>query len=188
VLSCTREFKIETFCFFFRKIIKKLKKGGDKMPLPCSLKIPEFPGSSEKEGREDTIDVYEVEHYTVLPVREEDARAAGIRIHKPLRVVAEIDKATPGLMKACSTGQNLSQAVLDFYRINPATRSEEKYYSITLRHARVVKAGPFFPITFQKKNKFFRHMVEYSFVAEEIEWNWIPDSVVEADRWQSPGG
>ena len=158
------------------------------MPLPCSLKIPEYPGSSEKEGREDSIDVYEVEHYTVLPIREEDARASGIRIHKPMRVVAEIDKATPGLMKACSTGQNLSEAVLNFYRINPETRSEEKYYSITLRHARVVKAGPFFPMTFQKKNKFFRHMVEYNFVAEEIEWNWRPDSVVEMDKWQVPGG
>jgi len=105
-----------------------------------------------------------------------------------MRVVAEIDKATPGLMKACSTGQNLSEAVLDFYRISHGTRSEEKYYSIRLRHARVVKAGPFFPMTFQKKNKSFRHMVEYNFVAEEIEWNWLPDSVVEMDRWQAPGG
>ena len=31
-------------------------------------------------------------------------------------------------------------------------------------------------------------MVEYNFVAEEIEWNWLPDSVVEMDRWQAPGG
>jgi type VI secretion system secreted protein Hcp len=179
--------KIETLGLLLRRIIEKCKKGGDKMPLPCSLKVPEYPGSSQKEGREDAIDVYEVEHYTVLPIREEDARASGIRIHKPMRVIAEIDKATPGLMKACSTGQNLSQAVLDFYRINPQARSEEKYYTITLRHARVVKAGPFFPMTFLKKNKFFRHMVEYNFVAEEIEWSWLPDSVVEVDRWQAPG-
>ncbi len=158
------------------------------MPLPCSLIIPEFPGSSEKEGRADSIDIYEVEHYTVLPVREENGRASGIRVHKPMRVIAEIDKATPGLMKACSSGQNLSEAVLNFYRIDPKTRSEQKYYVITLRDARVVKAGPFFPMTFQKKNKFFQHMVEYSLVAEKIEWQWLPDSVVEMDSWQAPGG
>ena len=31
------------------------------MPTPCNLKVAEYPGSSEKEGREDTSDVFEVE-------------------------------------------------------------------------------------------------------------------------------
>jgi hypothetical protein len=31
-------------------------------------------------------------------------------------------------------------------------------------------------------------MEQVSFVYEEIEWKWIPDSVVEMDKWRSPGG
>jgi type VI secretion system Hcp family effector len=76
--------------------------------------IAEYPGSSEKEGRESTIDIFEVEHYLHQPVREEDGMASGVRVHSPLRVVAQIDKATPGLHKACCTGQNLKEVRLDF--------------------------------------------------------------------------
>lgn len=158
------------------------------MPFPCSLRVPDYPGSSVIVGREDTIDIYGVAQFTELPVREEDGRPAGIRVHHPLRVVAEINKAMPGLMKACVTGQNLSEVTLDFYRIDPHTRSEAKYFTITLRSARVVKAGPFFPLTFQEENRNYRHMVEYSFAWEQIEWNWLPDSVIEMDDWRSRGG
>jgi len=157
------------------------------MPVPCNLNIPEYPGSSQKQGRQDTIDVFEVEQFTTLPIREEDGRTNGIRKHNPLRVVAEVDKATPGLMKACSTGQRLQSVTLDFYRIDPNTRSESKYFVITMKDARVVRAGPFFPLTFLKKNEDFRHMVQYEFVSEGVEWNWLPDSVVEMDTWTQPG-
>ena len=156
------------------------------MPVPCNLRVPEYPGSSEKEGREDTIDVFEVEQITTLPIRREDGRTNGIRTHSPLRVIAEIDKATPGLMKACATGQNLAEIELDFYRIDPPARSEVKYFVITMRQARVAKAGPFFPLTFLKENRKYRHMMRYEFVSEEIEWNWLPDSVVEIDKWRAP--
>ncbi len=29
---------------------------------------------------------------------------------------------------------------------------------------------------------------EVSFEYEEIEWKWIPDNVVETDKWRAPGG
>jgi type VI secretion system secreted protein Hcp len=157
------------------------------MPIPCNLKIAEYPGSSEIEGRDGTIDVFEIEHYLHLPVREEDGQSAGVRVHSPLRVVAQLDKATPGLHKACCTGQNLKEAVLDFYRIDPMTRSQAKYFTITLRQARVVDVRPYMPMSFVPANEPFRHMVQYSFVYEEIEWNWLPDSVVEMDKWRAPG-
>lgn len=33
-----------------------------------------------------------------------------------------------------------------------------------------------------------RHMSQYSYVYEEIEWNWSPSSVVEMDKWRAPTG
>ncbi|MBX3394914.1 MAG: type VI secretion system tube protein Hcp [Phycisphaerae bacterium] len=156
------------------------------MPTPCNLKIAEYPGSSEKAQRENTIDVFEIEHYVHAPVREEDGMPTGVRVHSPLRVVCQIDKATPGLHKALCTAQNLASVVLDFYRIDPKTRAEQKYYSITLTNARVVDIRPYMPMSFVPANEPYRHMVQYSFVYEKIEWNWMPDSVVEMDEWRSP--
>ncbi len=157
------------------------------MPTPCNVKIAEYPGSSEKQGREDTIDVFEIEHYLHQPIREEDGMPSGVRVHSPLRLVCQVDKATPGLHKALCTAQNLKEVVLDFYRIDPATRSEAKYFNITLRKARVVDIRPYMPMSFVPLNEPYRHMVQYSFTYEEIEWNWLPDSVVEMDHWRAPG-
>ena len=91
------------------------------MPTPCNLKVEGYPGSSEKEGREDTSDVFEIEHHIHQPLDPTTGQATGVRVHSPMRVVKVVDKATPGFHKALCTGENLKSAILDFYRIDPAT-------------------------------------------------------------------
>lgn len=154
------------------------------MPIPCNLKVTEYPGSSEKTGREGTSDVVEVEHHVHLPVNPTTGESSGVRVHSPLRVVKCIDKATPGFHKALCTGQNLSEVVLDFYRIDPESRSEKKYYTITLTKARIVDIRPFMPMSFLPANESYRHMEQVSFQYEKIEWNWLPDGIVSQDAWR----
>jgi type VI secretion system secreted protein Hcp len=139
------------------------------------------------EGRDDTSDVFEIEHHIHQPVDPTTGLPTGVRVHNPLRVVKEIDKASPGFHKALCTGQNLSVVMLDFYRIDPTTRMQKKYYTITMRNARIVDVRPYFPMSFVPENESYRHMEQVSFVYEEIEWNWLPDSMVEMDRWRSAG-
>ena len=141
------------------------------MPTPCNLKVAEYPGSSEKEGREDTSDVFEIEHHIHQPVDLTTGMATGVRVHSPMRIVKVIDKATPGFHKALATGQNLSEAVITFYRIDPMTRQEQEYYRITMRQARIVDIQPYMPMSFVPANESYRHMEQVSFVYEEIEWN-----------------
>ena len=158
------------------------------MPTPCNLRVGEYPGSSEQEGREDTSDVFEIEHHIHQPVEPTTGQASGVRVHALLRIVKLIDKATPGFMKALCTGQNLAEVELKFYRIDPASREEAAYYTITLRQCRIVDIQPYMPMSFVPTNESYRHMEQVSFVYEEIEWNWMPDSVVEMDKWRAPGG
>ena len=158
------------------------------MPTPCNLYVGEYPGSSEKEGREDSSDVFEIEHHIHQPVDLTTGQATGVRVHSAMRVVKTIDKCTPGFHKALCTGQNLAEVKLMFYRISPASRQEEEYYSIILRNARIVDIQPYMPMSFDPKNESYRHMEQVSFVYEEIEWNWLPDSAVEMDKWRAPGG
>ena len=157
------------------------------MPTPCNLKVPEYPGSSEKEGRDGTCDVFEIEHHVHAPIDITTGQPAGVRVHSPLKIAKLIDKASPGFLKALCTAQNLKEVTLDFYRIDPETREEAKYYTITMKKARIVDIRPFMPMSFVPANESFRHMEEVSFVYEEIEWKWIPDSVVENDQWRKPG-
>ena len=158
------------------------------MPTPCNLMIAEYPGSSEKEGREDTIDIFEIEHHIHQPCDMTTGQATGVRVHSPIRLVAQIDKSMPGLHKAMCTGQNLAEVVLDFWRIDPATRSETKYFTITFRQCRIVDCAPYMPMSFLPQNEPYRHMVQYSMVYEEIEWSWLPESMVELDKWRAPSG
>lgn len=158
------------------------------MPTPCNLRVPEYPGSSEKEGREDTSDVFEIEHHLHQPVEPTTGQATGVRVHSPMRIVKVVDKATPGFHKALCTGQNLAEVTLDFYRIDPTTRSEAKYYTITMFNVRIVDIRPYMPMSFVPSNESYRHMEQVSMVYEKIEWNWLPDSAVEEDAWRSSAG
>jgi type VI secretion system secreted protein Hcp len=157
-------------------------------PTPCNLTIAEYPGSSEKPSRQGTSDVFAVDHELVQPFDAATGLANGVRQHRPLTVLKVIDKATPGFHKALATGQNLQQAVLDFYRIDPATREEVKYYMITLTNVRIVGMKTMMPTSFLPENESYRHMEEVRLVYERIEWNWIPDSVVEMDQWHALPG
>lgn len=152
-------------------------------PTPCSLYVCEYPGSSEKVGRANSSDIFAIEHKLFVPFDSATGQASGARVHTPLTVVKQIDKATPGFHKALVTGQNLSEVILRWYRIDPFTRSEAEYYRITLRNARIVTMETFMPMSFLPENESFRHMEKVSFVYEEIEWNWLPDSIIEVDRW-----
>ena len=104
------------------------------MPTPCNLRVPEYPGSSEKEGREDTSDVFEIEHHLHQPVEPTTGQASGVRVHSPFRIVKLIDKATPGFHKALCTGQNLTEVTVDFYRIDPDSREEVHLRRLVVQH------------------------------------------------------
>ena len=149
-----------------------------------AMNIPEYPGSGVGEGREDASLILDVEQTIVQPFDPLTGSAARIRQHGPMSVIKQIDKATPGLHKALCTGQNLSQVELHYYRIDPQTRQEEVYYRITLRNVRVVEIGP---TTNYVTAEGYKHMEKVSFVYEEIEWNWLPDSIVETERWAASG-
>ena len=153
-------------------------------PTPCSLYVCEYPGSSEKVDRVNSSDIFAIEHKIFQPFDPDTGEATGVRVHTPLTVVKVIDKATPGFHKALVTGENLSEVTLRWYRIDPDFREEVEYYRITLRNARIVTIETFMPMSFLPENESFRHMEKVSFVYEEIEWNWLPDSIVEQDSWR----
>jgi type VI secretion system secreted protein Hcp len=157
------------------------------MPMPCYLKIPEYPGSCEQEGREDCILVEAVHHNVSVPIDPNSGSQIGHRVHRPLRVTKMIDKSSPGLFKALTTGQTLACVTLDFYRID-SFGAEENYYRITLEKAHIVDIDLEVPNCLAPANDKLPHMEHVSFVYQTITWEHLIDSVMEVDEWGLPGG
>ena len=143
---------------------------------PANLTVAGHPGGSLKAGREDSSDIFAIEHILVQSFDQLTGVPDRLPAHGPLTVVKHIDKATPGLHKAWATGELIEELTLDFYRIDPQTRAEEKYYVISLLDARIISIELFMPMSFLPQNETFGHMEKVSFVYGAVQWEWVPDN------------
>lgn len=160
------------------------------MPMPSHMTVDgenqgKIDGSCDMEGREDTILVYEMTHDLHIPRDPQSGLASGKRIHGPLRIVKEFDKASPKLAQALCTGEHMKEVVIKWYRIDPKG-SEEHYFTHTLQNAIVVEIKPYMPLAFLPENEPYRHMEEVSFTYEKIKWTWEVDGIEAEDSWKAP--
>jgi type VI secretion system secreted protein Hcp len=65
------------------------------------------------------------------------------------------------------------------------TGVEELYYIITLRDAQIESIHLYIPNCLVPANESLTHMEEVAFSYAEIEWYWVPDSIIEMDKWRS---
>jgi type VI secretion system secreted protein Hcp len=152
------------------------------MAMPFYLECAEYPGSCEQMGREGWILCEALDHQIVIPFDPQSGRPAGLRKHSSFRITKVFDKSSPGLHRACCSGQLLRELKFRFFRIDP-TGAEELYYMITLRAAFVEAIHPYIQNCLLPEYASLTHMEEVAFNYAEIEWEWLPDGVVEMDRW-----
>jgi type VI secretion system secreted protein Hcp len=142
-------------------------------------------GSCDIKGREGTILVYALDHHIEIPRDTHSGLPTGKRVHLPMTVTKEIDKSSPKLYQALTSGEQLSEVVLDFYRISP-TGTEEKYFTSKLENAIIVSIEAFYPETFIPANEPYKHMEKVSFTYEKVIWTWQPDGIEAEDSWKAP--
>ena len=160
------------------------------MPMPCHLSVTgknqgKIEGSCDIQGREGTKLVYSLDHPIEIPRDTHTGLPTGKRVHKPLTVTCEIDKASPKILQALTSGEQLSEVLVDFYRISP-TGAEEKYYTIKLEDAIIVSHEAHFPETFKPESEVYHHLEDISFTYEKIVWTWQPDGIEAEDSWKAP--
>jgi type VI secretion system secreted protein Hcp len=160
------------------------------MPMPCHMELEgmkqgKIEGSCDMQGREGTVLVFAMNHDIHIPRDPQTGLGSGKRIHGPLTVVKEYDKASPKLYQALCTGEHMKNVKLKWYRINPQG-NEEHYFTHLLEDAIVVEIKPYMPIAFLKENEPYRHMEEVSFTYSKIKWVWEPDGVEAEDSWRAP--
>jgi len=142
-------------------------------------------GSCEMQGREGTILIYAMKHHIHIPRDTHSGLPTGKRVHNPLAVVKEYDKASPKLYQALCTGEQFSNVTIKWYRIDP-TGKEEHYFTTKLEDAIIVDMKPYMPETFLAQNEPYKHMEEVSFTYSKIIWTWEPDGIEAQDEWAVP--
>ncbi|MBN2515595.1 MAG: Hcp family type VI secretion system effector [Deltaproteobacteria bacterium] len=160
------------------------------MSMPSHLSLTgknqgKIEGSCDIKGREGTILVYALNHHIEIPRDTHSGLPTGKRIHLPMTITKEMDKSSPKLCQALTSGEQLSEVVLDFYRISP-TGTEEKYFTTKLQNAIIVSIESFYPETFIPSNEPYKHMEKVSFTYEKIIWTWQPDGIEAEDSWKAP--
>ncbi|WP_318258372.1 Hcp family type VI secretion system effector [Geobacter anodireducens] len=125
------------------------------MPAHMTLtgeKQGKIDGSCELQGRENTIQLYEMKHDIHMPRNPHDGLPTGKRVHGPLSIVKMFDKSSPKLYQALCTGEHMKNVQIKWYRINKQGL-EEHYFTTTLEDAIVVEMKPYMPMTLLPDNE-----------------------------------
>jgi type VI secretion system secreted protein Hcp len=142
-------------------------------------------GSVTQKGREGKIMVIGVFHEIVCPRDPSSGLPTGRRIHKPLTVLKELDRASPLLHAVLTGNENITEARLDFWTPTP-TGAEKQHYTVRLTNANI--SGIFFKMPNVRSPKLSKipEYEEVSFTYQKIDWTWNEGGLSAADDWETP--
>lgn len=147
----------------------------------------EIKGSCEQKGRENSIIVIAVSHDLLSPRDSESGLATGKRMHKPLVITKELDKATPLIYNSLVHNENLTEVELKFYkpqiRATGGMGQEVNHFNIKLTNATVASITMRMPNNKHPELKQFETYEEVAFTYEKIEWTWTEGGITGQDSW-----
>jgi type VI secretion system secreted protein Hcp len=165
------------------------------MALNAYLKLKgqkqgDIKGSVTQKGREDSIMVIAVSHSIISPRDPASGLPTGKRMHKPIVITKELDKATPLLYNALCNNENISSWKLQFWtpQIKAATGvgNEVQHFTIELLNANIAS------IDFRMANNKhpdlmkFAEYEEIAFTYQKITWTWQDGGITAQDDWETP--
>ena len=160
------------------------------MPLPAHLTLEgskqgKIEGSCDQEGREGTILVQALDHEVSIPRDSQTGLATGKRVHHPLTVLKALDRSTPLLYQALTSGEHMKSIEIKWYRID-SSGAEEHYFTTKLEDAIVVSIHPGIKNCLEPASQDLPHLEEVSFTYRKAIWRWEPDGIESEDDWRAP--
>ena len=160
------------------------------MPMPSYLSLEgqnqgNIEGSVAVKGHEKKILVQAADHTIEIPKSPQTGLPTGKRVHGPLTLTKEIDKASPKLFAALTSGEQMKKVKLEYYRISPKG-TEEKYYTVELENAIITSIRAWTPNCLDAANKQMGHMEDVAFTYEKIKWTYEDGGIEAEDSWLSP--
>lgn len=147
-------------------------------------------GSVTQKGRENSILVHGFEVQITSPRDAASGLASGKRQHQPIRIVKEIDKASPRLWQAMVTNENLTSCVVKFFASVGSAEigiaGEVQHYTVTLTNANIVSMRDVLNENEIPANANLPLMEELLLTYQKIQWTWNDGGITATDDWQ-PG-
>jgi len=160
------------------------------MPMPGFFSLTgkqqgKIEGSCTIQNQEGKILVQGVDHTIEIPRSIQTGLPTGKRIHLPLMIIKELDKSSPKLFQALTSGEQLTDAKLEYY-LTSAQGQETLYYTVEIKNAIITSIRKYYPVALDPNNKSMGHMEEVSFTYETIIETFTPDGIEAQDSWTAP--
>lgn len=140
---------------------------------------PESIGNCAVHNHNDEIALMAFQYGASNPVLKNNGRSSGLGMSKPFVITKTIDKSSPLLYQALSTGETLTEMVLKAYR-TAYNGKHEHYLTISLKDSRVVNKAAnnkLETIYFTYKNMTIEHVAANTIA--KIEWKQSSPVVVD---------
>lgn len=141
-------------------------------------------GNMYQEGHEDEALIEAFEHKIIIPRDLHTGQPTGQRVHHPLKVTKVMDKSSPLLMGALTTGERLSKVTLKFYR-NSTSANIEHYFTIELEDALIVDIQQYMYNCQDPAMAHFSHLEDVYFTYRKIVKTHEVASTSESDDWRT---
>jgi type VI secretion system secreted protein Hcp len=142
-------------------------------------------GVVTQEGREGSILVHSFSNEILSPRDPQSGLPTGKRMHKPIFILKEVDRASPQLWEALVNNENLTQWELKFWSTS-TTGKEKQTYTIELVNASIASIREYMPDNEDPAKANLPLLEEISFTYQKIEWTWMDPTVSASDDWETP--
>ena len=142
-------------------------------------------GNIYQEGFEDNILVQSIDHTMTIPTDPQSGQPSGQRVHCPFVISKVVDKSSPLLCTAMTTGERLSKCEIRLYRTS-AQGTQEHYYTIKLVDAIIVGISTSMPHAQNPSTAHLTHLETVSFSYRAIQWNHEACGTSGEDDWRKP--
>lgn len=145
----------------------------------------EIKGSCTQAGREDSIEIFGMNHEVISPRDAASGLPTGKRQHKPISLTAAVDKATPLLWNILVNNENVSEWAMRFWR--PSRSGQEvQFYTVELINAsisgiRMESLNNKYP-----ENMRLPELITYDFTYQKVIWTWEDGGITAEDDWETP--
>ena len=146
---------------------------------------PDSVGNTYQEGHEDQVMVQGFSHDVIIPRDPQSGQPTGQRVHKPVCITKVFDKSSPLLLAALTSGERMTEVVIEWYRTS-ADGNQEYYYTTTLEDAVIVNIKSYMHNCQDPDNLHFTHLEDVHFSYRKITWTHETSGTSGSDDCRAP--
>lgn len=159
-------------------------KGATQSDISKGATTADSVGNIWQTGHEDECLVFAFQSDAIIPRDPASNAIVGTRQHQPTTFTKPLDKASPMLWQALTSGEAL-ELELHFFR-TATTGTQEHYYTIKWTDAQLIEGKIILPDTNDSANESRGHLEEWSFTSRKVDWTHEKGGTSASDDYRTP--